>query len=80
MPPHVSDSDHSNLAMMTQGQYDESSDCDIQNLLRRKNLIITDRPVPKLEFNEEGLEVLNTTMEPVTMIQGKILYISEFVL
>ena len=80
MPPHVSDSDHTTLAMVTQGQYDESSDRDIQNLLHRKNLIITDHPVPKLEFNEEGLEVLNTTMEAVTMIQGKILYISEFVL
>lgn len=80
MPPHVADPDHSILAVMTQTQYDQSSGRDIQDLLRRKNIVITERLVPKLAFNEEGLEVLNTTMEAVTTIQGKMLYISELLL
>jgi hypothetical protein len=76
MPPHVTNPDHSTLAVMTQAQYDQSSGRDIQELLRHKNLVITGRLVPKLAFDEVGLEVLNTTMEAVTTIQGRTSYVS----
>ena len=79
MPPHVTNPDHSTLAVMTQAQYNASSDRDIQDLLRWKNLVITDHPVPNVAFNEDGLEVLNTTMEAVTTIQGTASYMTELV-
>ena len=80
MPLHVTNPDPSALQVMTQAQYDASSDRNIQNLLRRKNIVITDRAVPKLAFDEDGLEVLNTTMEAVTTIQGTASYMAELVL
>ena len=78
MPPHVADPGCSVLAVMTQTQYDELADSDIQDLLHHKNIVVTERPVRQLAFDEQGLEVLNTTMEAVTTIQGTMQYISEF--
>jgi hypothetical protein len=78
MPPHVADPGRSVLAVMTQTQYDELSDRDIQDLLRCKNIVITERRVRQLAFDEKGLEVLNTTMEAVMTIQGTKQYISDF--
>ena len=67
MLPHGANPDHSALEVMTQAQYNVSSDSNVQNLLCHKNIVITNHPVPKLSFDEDGLEVLNMTMEAVTL-------------
>ena len=77
MLPHGANPDHSSLEVMIQAQYDVSSDSNVQNLLCHKNIVITDHPVPKLSFDEDGLEVLNMTMEEVTTIWGMASYMAK---
>ena len=56
---------------MTQAEFEEKSVQEVQSIMRRKHILITDTSIPALAFDAKGLGSL-TTLSTVTDIQGSL--------
>lgn len=55
---HLSNPQESCIAVLTEEEYTGMSDRQIQNLLRNKNLLISESQVAPLKFDEDGLRTV----------------------
>jgi hypothetical protein len=70
-PLHLSDPDRSAFVVMTETEYEAKTVQEIQEIFRRKHILITEiPPSPPLQFNEEGLSTL-AALNTITHIQGQ---------
>ena len=57
---------------MTQAEFEEKSVQEVQSIIQRKHILITDMSTPPLAFDARGLASL-TTLSTVTDIQGSLI-------
>ena len=69
-PLHLSDPDKSVFVVMDEMEYEAKTVPEIQEIFRRKHIIVTEMRSPPLQFNEEGLSTL-AALNSVTHIQGQ---------
>jgi hypothetical protein len=72
LPLHISDPINSAFCIMTQAEFEEKSVQEVQSIMRRKHILITDMSTPTLEFDARGLASL-TTLSTITDIQGSLI-------
>jgi hypothetical protein len=69
LPLHLSHPDRSAFATMSESEFSSKSAGDIQELLRHKHILISDRTFQPLKFDEDGLRTLCSPWQPIE-IQG----------
>ena len=55
------------LAILTYKQFAAMSSTDIKSLLKKKNVVVSGHPVPKVDFDEQGLQTLTLMHLPVSL-------------
>jgi hypothetical protein len=70
LPLHVSDPVNSAFCAMTKVEFERKAVGEIQGIMRRRHILITDMDSPALDFDPRGLSSL-TTLSTVTDIQGE---------
>ncbi|PPQ76207.1 hypothetical protein CVT26_009208 [Gymnopilus dilepis] len=66
-PPHINDPQSSVLKVLTEKEFMKTSPSKIQETLRSKCIVITDRHGPQLSFDESGLRTLGALHKVVTI-------------
>jgi hypothetical protein len=69
LPLHVSDPENSAFFVVTEAEFESKSVEEIQEIFRRKHILVTDMRSATLKFGPRGLSTL-TTLSTVTDIQG----------
>jgi hypothetical protein len=69
LPPHLSARDNSAFYIMTQTMFEEMSVKEIQDIFRKRHILITNIPSAPMQFDSRGLSTL-TSLSTVTYIQG----------
>ena len=72
LPLHISDPVNSAFCIMTQAEFEEKSVGEVQSIMQRKHVLITDMSFSTLAFDARGLASL-TTLSTVTDIQGSLI-------
>ena len=68
-PLHVADPEKSAFKVMTESEFEQKSVEEIQEIFRRKHIVITDMRSPPLKFDAKGLRTLSP-LSRITFIQG----------
>ena len=66
-PLFLANPSESVIEIVTYGQYVHMTSTEFKSLLRKKNVVITGHPVPKIDFDEEGLQTLTSMHLPVSL-------------
>ena len=69
LPLHLADEEKSAMKVLTETEFEKKTVEEIQELLRRKHILITDIRRPALDFDSIGLSTLGP-LSMVTDIQG----------
>lgn len=78
-PFHIADPDRSGFALLSFQQFQAMSPHGVQDLFRRKNVVVTGCQHPVLQFNEAGLRTL-APLDSQVSIQGKALHVCYYYL
>lgn len=70
LPLHIANPARSVFKIMTEEEYQSSPIATIQNILRAKHILITDREKSKHQFDEKGLRTLRSNLNDAFTIQG----------
>jgi len=68
-PLHLANSQESVIATLTYEEYASMSPLEFKTLLRMKNVVVSNCPVPKINFDEQGLQTL-TSMHLSVSLHG----------
>jgi hypothetical protein len=68
-PLHMADPQVSVIAILTYEQYAAMSPIEFKSLLHMKNVVVSNYPVPKINFDEQGLQTL-TSMHLSVSLHG----------
>lgn len=69
-PLHIANPARSAFKIMTEEEYQSSPIATIQNILRTKHILITDREKSKQQFDEKGLRTLRSNLNDAFTVQG----------
>ena len=70
LPLHIAHPERSVFKIMTEEEYQSSSIKTIQNHLRTKHIIVTNRVKSQYCFDERGLRTLRSNMNDAFTVQG----------
>jgi hypothetical protein len=73
-PLHIADPDQSGFALLSFQQFQAMSPHDVQDLFRRKNVVVSGCQHPDLQFDEAGLRTLAPLDSQVSII-GEALHV-----
>jgi hypothetical protein len=62
LPLHIANPARSTFKVMMEEEYQSSSTTEIQNILRTKHILVTDRQKSKHRFDENGLRTLQSNL------------------
>jgi hypothetical protein len=74
VPLHVKKDTHSVFEQITEEDFLNMSTREVQEMLRKRHVVITGVSHRRLEFNERGFSTLEKTMDALISIQGDILF------
>jgi len=78
LPLHISDPEKSAFSVMTEAEFETRSVAEIQAIIRKKHILVTNMSSPPLNFDSKGLSTL-TRLGTVTHIQGELKIFSSTV-
>jgi hypothetical protein len=66
-PLHLADPPESVLAIFAYEEFAAMSSRELKSVLEKKNVVVSGHPVPKIGFDEQGLETLSSMHLPVSL-------------
>ena len=66
-PLWMASPDESVFCVMSKQEFESKSDQEIQDLFKRKHIVVHDQFLPTLSFDEKGLRTLGDLRRPVTI-------------